>query len=158
MAQTVDQEAAARFLAERYGQSAAASVAVLGGGDWSRAFSFRADNRDLVVRFGRYRENFLKDQQAMAFARPELPVPKVLEIGEALGLFYAVSERHVGVFLETLDEAGWHRLLPALLQGLDAVREIQFEGGVDWSGGGHGSLWVGANGSLPRSKIVPESG
>src|SRR5215213_8358036 len=115
--QVVDWQAAARFLAERYGPSAE-SVTELGGGDWSRAFSFRLDHRDLVVRFGRYREDFSKDQQAMAFARPELPVPTVLEVGEALGGFYAISERHFGVFLETLDERQWQALMPALLRGL----------------------------------------
>jgi hygromycin-B 4-O-kinase len=133
MAETVDQDAVARFIAERYGHSAGASVAALGGGDWSRAFSFCADAQKLVVRFGHYPEDFRKDQRAMRFARPELPIPNVLEIGEALGLFYAVSERHFGVFLETLDLAGWQRLLPALLRGLDALRETQFEGGVDWA-------------------------
>jgi hygromycin-B 4-O-kinase len=139
MAETVNQEAVTRFIAERFGQSAGASVAVLGGGDWSRAFSFCVDDRGLVVRFGRYQEDFLKDQQAMRFARSELPIPKVLEIGEALGLFYAVSERHFGVFLETLDQDRWRRLMPALLRGLDALRKIEFEGGVDWSSASHDS-------------------
>ena len=129
----VDRHAAARFLAERYGPSAG-SVAELGDGDWSRAFSFRLDNRDLVVRFGRHLEDFTKDQKAMAFARPELPVPTVLEVGEALGGFYAISERHFGAFLETLDEREWRILMPALLRGLDALREIQPPGrGVEWA-------------------------
>ena len=139
MDEKIGQNAAARFIAERYGPGAAASVAVLGGGDWSRAFSFRLDGRDLVVRFGRHQEDFLKDQKAMTFARPELPVPKVIEIGEAFGDFYVVSERHFGVFLETLDEHGWRTLLPALLRALDALREIQFPGGVDWMGDSDGS-------------------
>src|SRR5437870_12482558 len=73
----MDQAAAARFLAERYGVRAR-EIAELGGGDWSRAFSFRLDHRDLVVRFGRHLEDFRKDQRAMAFRRPELPVPRVL--------------------------------------------------------------------------------
>jgi hygromycin-B 4-O-kinase len=134
MDETVDRNAAACFIAERYGLSAAASVAELGGGDWSRAFSFGLDGCELVVRFGRHREDFVKDQKAMALARPELPIPTVLDIGEALGVFFAVSERHFGVFLETLDELGWHNLLPALLRGLDALREIQPQCGVDWLG------------------------
>src|SRR5262249_44494864 len=117
----------------QYGPSAG-SVAELGGGDWSRAFSFRLDTRDLVARFGRYLEDFVRDQKAMAFARPELPVPAVLEVGEALGGFYAISERHFGAFLETLDERQWRKLLPALLRGLDALREIPPPGsGVDWA-------------------------
>jgi hygromycin-B 4-O-kinase len=136
----VDRHAAARFLAERYGQSAAASVAELGGGDWSRAFSFCYDNRDLVARFGRHIEDFTKDQKAMAFALPGLPVPTVLDVGEAApGIFYAISERHFGVFLETLDEQQWRRFLPALLRALDALREVPppgGSGGADWASEG----------------------
>jgi hygromycin-B 4-O-kinase len=134
--ESVDQHAAARFLAERYGPSAG-SVAELGGGDWSRAFCFRLDRRDLVVRFGRHREDFIKDQQAMAFARPEIPVPTVLEVGDAMGGYYAISERHFGAFLETLDERQWQLLMPVLLRGLDALRDIQPPGtGVEWAGEG----------------------
>jgi hygromycin-B 4-O-kinase len=71
----------------------------------------------------------------MAFARPELPVPKVLEVGEALGGFYAISERHYGAFLEALNEREWRTLMPALLRSLDALREIEPPGsGVDWTG------------------------
>lgn len=134
MDEPVDGRAAARFLAERYGASAA-GVAELGGGDWSRAFSFRLDSRDLVARFGAHLEDFVKDRKAMAFARPALPVPAVLEVGEALGGFYAISERRFGVFLEALDEPGWRSLLPALLGALDALREIQSpgSGAVDWA-------------------------
>jgi hygromycin-B 4-O-kinase len=135
--EAVDRDAAARFLAKRYGPSAG-GVAELGGGDWSRAFSFRLDNRDLVVRFGRHLEDFTKDQKAMAFARPELPVPRVLEVSEALGVFYAISERHFGAFLETLDEHQWRNLMPALLRGLDALRDVELPGGgaVDWASDG----------------------
>jgi hygromycin-B 4-O-kinase len=93
----------------------------------------------LVVRFGRHLEDFLKDEKAMAFARPALPVPKVVEIGEALGGYCAVSERHFGKFLETLGETGWRSLLPSLLLSLDSLREIQFEGGTDWWSGSAGS-------------------
>jgi hygromycin-B 4-O-kinase len=134
----MDRESAARFLAERYG-AGAGQVAQLGGGDWSRAFSFRLDHRDLVVRFGRHLEDFRKDQEAMAFSRPELPVPRVLEVGEAPGGFYAISERHFGAFLETLDERGWRRLVPALLRSLDALRQVEPPGrGADWANEGGG--------------------
>ncbi|MGH3067564.1 MAG: phosphotransferase family protein [Streptosporangiaceae bacterium] len=112
---------AAGFLAGRY-PGRARDVAELGGGDWSRAFSFRLDGRDLVARFGQYGEDFARDQQAMALSGPDLPVPRVLETCSALGGAYAISERCFGVFLETLDEPRWRRLLPALLHGLDALR------------------------------------
>lgn len=131
----VDRHAAARFLAERYGR-AAGSVAELGGGDWSRAFSFRLEQRNLVARFGRHREDFIQDQKAMAYARPGLPVPKVLEVGEALGMYYAISERHFGLFLEALDARQWRTLLPAFLRALDALRDLpppESDGTAPWS-------------------------
>src|SRR3984957_7704401 len=114
---------AAGFLAQRYA-GRARDIAELGGGDWSRAFSFQLDGRDLVARFGPYGEDFAKDQQALAFAGADLPVPEVLEAGRALGGAYAISQRCHGAFLETLDEAGWRRLLPALLRGLDTLRQL----------------------------------
>jgi hygromycin-B 4-O-kinase len=132
MRATFDTRAAAGFLAERFGPGVE-GVEPLGAGDWSRAFSFRLDGRDLVARFGRHREDFERDRKAMAFAGPHLPVPRVLEVGEAPGGFFALSERHFGVFPETLDEAGWRRLLPALLRCLDALRELTAPGrGAEW--------------------------
>lgn len=133
MDETVGLAAAARFVSERYGTDAGASVLPLGSGDWSRAFSFRLREQDLVVRFGKHQEDFLKDQKVMSYSRPELPVPAVLEVGEGMGGFYAISERYFGVFLETLDEQGWRILLPALLRTLDALREVEFKGGIVWS-------------------------
>jgi hygromycin-B 4-O-kinase len=126
-------EEAAAFLSTRYG-SDAVDVQDLGGGDWSRAFSFRLAGRELVVRFGRYLADFRRDREAMAFSCPLLPVPEVLEIGETGDLYYAVSVLSHGVFLEALDEAGWRRVMPPLLEGLDALRAISPSGtGVDWS-------------------------
>jgi aminoglycoside phosphotransferase (APT) family kinase protein len=122
MRQPVGLGEAAGFLAKRYAGQAQ-DVAELGGGDWSRAFSFRLGGRHLVARFGDYGEDFARDQQAMALSGPDLPVPRVVETGRALGGAYAVSERRFGVFLETLDAARWRRLLPALLRGLDTLRD-----------------------------------
>src|ERR1700674_565871 len=97
---TIDQ--ARSFLAERY-RGTATAVAGLRGGDWSSAFAFRLDGQDLVARFGRWRDDFEKDAAAMAFAGPDLPIPRVLEIGDAFDGAYAISERHFGIFLEELD-------------------------------------------------------
>lgn len=123
MAEPVTIEQAAHFLGQRYG-GRVDGLEELGGGDWSRAFGFRLGGSQLVVRFGQYREDYLRDQEAMSYAGPDLPVPRVLEIGDALGGAYAISERHAGRFLESLDEAGWQRVLPAVLRLLDALRAI----------------------------------
>jgi aminoglycoside phosphotransferase (APT) family kinase protein len=111
------------FLADRYDGSAQA-IAALGCGDWSSAFSFRLNGRDFVARFGEWRADFEKDAAAMAFAGPDLPVPRVVEIGDAFDGAYAISERHFGTFLEALDAEGFQRVLPALLRALDAMRTL----------------------------------
>ncbi|MFN3651055.1 MAG: phosphotransferase family protein [Armatimonadota bacterium] len=129
----IDLEAASRFLASRFG-AGVTDLAPLGAGDWSRAFSFRLGGRELVARFGRHREDFEKDRQAMAFRRPDLPVPELLEIGEIPDGFYAVSERHFGTFLEAMDARAWRHALPVLLRALDALRAVEPPGrGVEWS-------------------------
>lgn len=114
---------AAAFLDGRYA-GRCRDVSELGGGDWSRAYSFYLDDRALVVRFGAHGEDFAKDKAAMSFASTDLPVPSVLEIGTALDGFFAISERHFGTFLEALDEPGMQRVIPALLGALDALRSI----------------------------------
>jgi hypothetical protein len=131
----MDLQTASGFLGDRYGP-AVEDLAELGGGDWSRAYSFRLGERDLVARFGRHPEDFETDRKAMAFNSPALPVPRVLEIGvwDTPGLYYAISERRVGRCLEELDSAGWRAVMPALLRGLDALRKAPVPGtGVDWA-------------------------
>ena len=113
--------AAHEFLTSRFG-SGATDVAELGRGAWSRAFSFRLGERDLVIRFGQHRVDYEIDQRALRYATADLPVPAVLEIGTALGGAYAISERRFGRFLESLAAAEWHRLLPAFWRALDAMR------------------------------------
>jgi hygromycin-B 4-O-kinase len=121
--QVVDLEEARSFLRRRYA-GGATDIAELGGGDWSRAFSFCLDGTALVARFGQYREDYLRDEWAMSIAGPDLPVPRVLEVGDAFDGAYAISELHAGRFLETLDEPALRLLLPALLRALDALRLV----------------------------------
>lgn len=116
-------ERAADFLGRRY-DGHAEDIAELRGGEWSRAFSFRLDGRDLVARFGAWREDFEKDEAAMAFGGPDLPVPRVIEIGDAFGGAFAISERHFGLFLEELDTEQFQRVLPAVMRALDAMRAL----------------------------------
>ena len=56
----------------------------------------------------------------MEFAGPDLPVPRVLEIGDAFDGAYAIS-CFTPVFLEELDAEGMQRAPPALLRALDVV-------------------------------------
>lgn len=119
-------EAVEGLLAERLGE--VSGLQPLGGGEWSRAFAFRSRGRDLVIRFGRYPEDYAKDRQAERFAGPDLPIPAVHEIGEGLGLCYAISTRGFGEPFDRLDEAGYRRVLPAVFRALDAMRLADLSG------------------------------
>ena len=114
---------AREFLADRYG-GRASDVAEVRAGDWSTAFAFQLNGRELIARFSRWREDFEKDRAAMAYSCVDLPVPRVLEIGDAYDGAYAISERHFGVFLESLDAEGFARVIPALLRALDVMRSL----------------------------------
>jgi aminoglycoside phosphotransferase (APT) family kinase protein len=118
----VSQSQAQRFLADRYG--AGEKLRPLEGGFWSSAYSFSHADRELVLRFGANKDWFEADRAAMAFASPDLPVPEVLEIGEAFDGAYAISERRYGINLEDVrpgqkDAAG--PMLASLLAALFKV-------------------------------------
>ena len=111
---------AAAFLETRFG--AVSEVEPIGAGEWSQAFSFRTGGRALVVRFGAYIEDYRKDGFATRYAAADLPIPEVIEIGEAFDGYYAVSVRLYGDPLDHLDAGGLREAMPSLLRFLDAMR------------------------------------
>ena len=123
------------------------SLEPLAGGEWSRAYAFRDGNRDLVVRAGAYVEDFQKDRFAMQFASSDLPVPRVLEIGELPeDGYYAISERVMaGSWLEDLEGTALDDALPATGRMLAAMRESDTSGTT-----GYGS-WDPAGNAPSRS-------
>lgn len=99
-------------------------VQPLAAGFWSCAFAYSFDNCEFVLRLGSVKEGFEMDRAAMAFDRPDLPVPEVLEVGDALGRAYAISVRHHGRFLETIDPVDADVAAPAVERTLAALRSI----------------------------------
>ena len=65
------------------------------------------------------------DRAAMAFGGPDVPVPRVLEVGEALGMSYAISERHEGRFLEDVEPTEVDRSGSALMRLLRGLRRVE---------------------------------
>ena len=98
----VSLEEAAQFLDSHF-SSKVTQVELLNGGDWSAAYAYVLEAKEYVIRFAANREDFVKDQAIGRYASEKLHVPKVNEIGEALRGFYAISERHDGIFLDELD-------------------------------------------------------
>jgi hygromycin-B 4-O-kinase len=120
-ADKIDLKQAQSFLADHLG-AAPAQVSLIGEGAWSQCFGFRRGNEDLVIRFGRYVDDFYKDQRAYRYASPALPVPQVLDIGPAFDRYYAISTRVYGVPLESLDRPRWQAIVPAVVSVLEALR------------------------------------
>jgi aminoglycoside phosphotransferase (APT) family kinase protein len=96
----VSQSQAHEFLANKY--DGVKGLRPLDGGFWSSAYSFDHAGAELVLRFGARKDWFEADRAAMDFASPDLPVPVVVEIGDAFDGAYAISVRHDGINLEDL--------------------------------------------------------
>jgi hygromycin-B 4-O-kinase len=117
----VNLQEAEAFLVTRFG-SDVRGVTSLRQGEWSQAFGFQQGDGDFVVRFSALDEDFQKDRLAMRFRASDLPIPAITEIGEALGGYYAISQRAPGGYLDDLDAKGMRAALPSLLATLDAMR------------------------------------
>lgn len=92
----------AAFLAKYHG-APVTGLELLRGGFWSAAYGYSVAGRELVARFGPQRGGFEMDRMAMAFDHPDLPIPDVLDVGDAFGGAFAISARHHGRFLEDID-------------------------------------------------------
>ena len=112
-----------RWLEAHHGR-AVAELHPLGGGFWSSAHGYRVGDEELVLRLGNDSEGYAIDAAAMRFAGPGLPVPEVLEVGEALGLCFAISRRHRGRFLEDTAAAEGDAVGGALSALLEALRSV----------------------------------
>ncbi len=131
------------FLTARF-DGEAGDVASLGAGVWSKAYAFRRAGRDYVIRFGAHREDFAKDRLAAHYACPALPIPRVVEMGEADGGYFVISERIFGEYIDDVDEAQMRALLPALFAALDAARLADLSGTT-----GYGAWDAGGNAPFP---------
>ena len=120
------------FLSSHHG-AAVTDVELLSGGSWSAAYGYRVGDRELVLRLGSAAEWFAFDRDAMTYAREGLPVPAVLDIGDALGGVYAISERYRGRFLESVEVEEADVAGPTLMRLLDALRSVPDDGRLNQS-------------------------
>ena len=112
----------ARAFLASYLDTEPSEVALIGEGAWSRCFSFRRGDDELAIRFGNYLDDFRKDQLASAYAAPDLPIPQVLDVGQAFDGYYAISTRAHGVPLESLSSTQWLAVVPSVVSALEAMR------------------------------------
>lgn len=88
------------------------------------------------MRLGQSADWFEIDRDAMAYAREGLPVPAVLDIGNAFGGAYAISERYFGRFLESVGVEEATVAGPTVMRLLEALRSVPDDGGLNrtWHG------------------------
>ena len=120
-------------------------VALIGEGAWSRCFGFRHGAEELAIRFGKYVDDFRKDQIAAAYATPALPVPAVFTVGEAFDGYFAISRRAYGVPLESSSGDQWRAIVPAVVSALEAMRTTDLSSTTGFGG------W-GADGQAPHAR------
>ncbi len=117
----------------------------VGVGAWSTCYGFRTEDRELVVRFGLYAEDFTKDQYAERFSTPAMPVPRVEMIRPHDDGYLAVSTRVPGTPLEGVSADEWVDLIPAVIDLLEALRLSDVAsgkiGGWDGTGVAHDHRW-----------------
>ena len=138
---TIDVHQAEAFLTEHLG-APPEDVAPIGAGAWSQCFAFRHGGNDLVIRFGRYVEDFRKDQAAHAYATLDLPIPEVIEIGTAFDGYFAIATRVWGSPLETVTAAQWDTVMPEVVAALETMRRADLSGTAGfggWDAAGMGS-------------------
>jgi hypothetical protein len=94
-------EDVAAFLAQHSG-GAARDREPLTGGAFSSAWAYRADEEELVIRFGPERSWYEADRMAKAFNGPDLLVPQIKAAGTTpAGRAYAISVRRFDGFWRT---------------------------------------------------------
>jgi hygromycin-B 4-O-kinase len=73
-------------------------LTLIAEGEESQAYRFQSGTQTYVIRFNRAIEGFEKDAFAYRrFARPNLPIPKIIRIGQIDDHFYCISENMPGV-------------------------------------------------------------
>lgn len=137
IAKGIDSRQAQTFLTDTLKLDATA-VEQIGEGAWSRCFGFRQGDQDLAIRFGNYVDDFQKDQLAHRYATAALPVPAVLDIGEAFGGYYAISTRVHGIPLESTDANQWRALVPVVVDAMEAMRTADLSATSGMGGWGVG--------------------
>lgn len=131
-----------RFLTERLGP--VADLVTLQAGGWSSAYGFVADATEWVLRVGHHRDDFEKECVAGSWQQPGLPVPEVLEMGDAFGCHYIVTRRHHGTKLADLEPSRVADAIEGLSEVLAAIRRVELPG--------HGfGIWLAAEADAPAA-------
>jgi aminoglycoside phosphotransferase (APT) family kinase protein len=85
-----------------------------------------------VLKLSPHRDDLDLDRRASTFARPGLPVPRVVDQGQAFDRWFTVAERVPGEPLEHVDAATWVSALPSVVDALNVLRHDFADHGTGW--------------------------
>ncbi len=112
-----------QFLVGKYGKDVSA-VQSLGEGAWSYAFTFLIGDVKKVIRWGNVPDNFERDAFAHTFNSDKMPVPPILELGQANNRFFAISPFVGGKFLEALSPDDLENASQSVIEVFHALRAL----------------------------------
>lgn len=119
------------FLISHFGEEII-GVEPVGRGLWSQAFFFRRANNDYVLRFGNEGESYEKDRIVSRYSSEKLLIPVVVEIGNVLGHYFAISKRSYGTMIDELKQGEMEKIIPAIIDMLDALRRADVSGTIGY--------------------------
>jgi hygromycin-B 4-O-kinase len=156
----IDPAVVCQFLQEHFHKEVA-SVAFIGAGWFSQAFSFTAGGQGFIFRVNAYEEDFQKDAFAYHhFSSPVLPIPRVVRIGQFDdSRYYMITERCAGRNLNQMDTAAVRQIVPVLFETLDALHSVDVSGYTGWgladtAGNGRFESWPAYLLSLYNQKFA----
>lgn len=112
------------------------------GGLTAQTLSFRSGGQEFILRFnpGSFDVTFLKEKFIFDhFASTRIPIPPILKTGSQGELSYAISQKMPGQGLQSLDAAGYQKVIPSLIETLYAIHTSDVK---QW----HGYGWIGDDG------------
>jgi hygromycin-B 4-O-kinase len=118
-------------------------VTLAGAGSWSRCWSFTHSERLLLLKIGPHQDDLRADVHAARWSTDVLPIPAILETGEAFDAGFVIMEYKPGTPLEASSPEAWGQLIPGvvdLLEGLRTADVSQWRGWGSWAESMHGNF------------------
>ena len=98
------------------------------GGQVACTFAFRAGEQDYILRFNSADHlpiSFAKEVYlSQTIASPQIPIPRVTQVGRWQNLHFAISHRVPGQMVEQLPVQEFTKLIPALIVTLYAIHQV----------------------------------
>lgn len=135
-------------------------VLKIGAGIFSKAFAFRTQEGEYVIRFSETETDFKKDALIFRFySRHNIPIPEIFKMGQfSEGGYFCISRRCQGQLYSELTLKKKQHALSSVQEVLDSIHEITIEnspgfGILDLDLKGHKRSWAESLLDLENHKI-----